>query len=81
MDARLVQWLGGWKRTESFEGYVTPQTNMALAVEAMERARAATPKAAGASKLSSHTTSAASALTSQAIICLHGSAVCISSLQ
>jgi hypothetical protein len=71
MDARLVQWLGGWKRTESFEGYVRPQTNMALAVEAMERTRAATMEAAGASKLSPCTTNSASALSSQALIFVH----------
>ena len=70
MDARLVQWLGGWKRSESFECYVRPQTNTELAVGAIERARAATPTAAGAAKLSSFTKRAAPAPSSQAIVCL-----------
>ena len=63
MDARLVQWLGRWKRAESFEGYVGSRTNIELATEAIERARAADrgassskspPPAAGSPSVAQH---------------------------
>jgi hypothetical protein len=39
IEPRLVQWLGRWKSAECFEGYVGARTNIALAVEAIERTR------------------------------------------
>ena len=63
VDARLVQWLGRWKRAESFEGCVGSRTNIVLATEAIERARVADrgassradpPPAAGSPRIAHH---------------------------
>ena len=39
VEARLVQWLGRWSTTETFEGYVGSRVNIAATVAAVERAR------------------------------------------